>query len=177
MNGSNAEPQDWPRISARSSSPAAGAVGRHRRAQFGASRNNLETLGLKTPTKQIRPDRVRSRVALTLLVLVAYASLINGTHHHGQLRQPASDSGISSSEDRNSSRTPASNDPSHCATCRLLRGFNSALRAPSISFDLCPQTLSYETCPREPDLPEVSVVFSSRGPPHSDQPSLKQSGV
>jgi hypothetical protein len=126
---------------------------------------HLETLVLKTRTKQIRPDRVRSHVALTLLVLVAYASLINWTHHHGQLRQPASDSGISSGEDRNSSRAPASSDPSHCAACRLQRSFDSALRAPSISFDLCPQSLSYETCPREHHLPGASVIFSSRGPP------------
>ena len=139
--------------------------------------NYLEMLVLKTRTKETRPERLRSHVALTLLVLVAYASLINGTHHHRQLRQPASESAINSREDRNSSRAPASNDPSHCATCRLLRGFDSALRAPSISFDLCPQSVSYETCPREPDLPGASVVFSSRGPPHSHQPSLKKSGV
>src|SRR5882672_11598172 len=103
-----------------------------------------------------------------LLVQVAYASLISATHHHGQVGLPTSDSdisSISSGEDRNSSGAPSSNDPSHCATCRLQRSFDSALRSPSITPDLCPRSLSYETCRREPHLLGAFVVFSIRGPP------------
>ena len=122
-----------------------------------------ESFRLKARIQTNRDNR-RSRVALMLLVLVAYVSLISTTHHHGQVGRPASESSISSGEHRNSSGAPASTDSSHCATCRLQRSFDSALRS-SISPDLCARSLSYETCQREPNLLGASVVFSSRGPP------------
>jgi len=112
-----------------------------------------------------------------LLVLVAHASLIGATHHHGKVGQPASDSSITSGEDKNSNGAPSSGDPSNCATCRFQRNFDSLLRAPSVLIDLCPQSLGYEICLRDRHLLGACVVFSSRGPPFSYQPSLKQSGV
>ena len=103
-----------------------------------------------------------------LLVLVSFASVINATHHHDRLRL-ASDSSISYGGEENSNGAPGSSDASHCAACRLQRGFESALRSLAITFEIRPHTLIYEAGPREPDLLGASIIFSSRGPPPKTQ--------
>jgi hypothetical protein len=121
--------------------------------------------GLATRASKTRPNNTRSRVAAMLLVLVAYASVANATHSHGPAARPASASSVCSTEDKGSSGTPASDHKSNCPTCRLQRSFNSALRSPSISFELIQQIVPCQTCRREHRSVVAFVVFSGRAPP------------
>jgi hypothetical protein len=122
---------------------------------------------LTARAKPVRPHIARSRVAIILLGLVAYASLVNATHHHGWTGAPTAGSRIRSSEDSNSNGAPASDHKSHCATCRLQRSFDSGLRSPSISLELIRQAVTYQTCSHKPNLLGACVVFSGRAPPSS----------
>ena len=100
-----------------------------------------------------------------LLVLVGYASVKNATHNHGPATGLLAGSGISSSEDKDSSGAPGSDHKSHCATCRLQRNFNSALRSPTVSIELIKQPVPEETCHCALNLLGALLVFSGRGPP------------
>jgi hypothetical protein len=151
-------------------------MGRAADAQIQIGKRN-ERVSVKALMQNVRRAGCRSSVAWVLLVLISYASLTIATHHHSQVPPPASDPSISSSEDKEPNGAPFSGDSSNCATCRLQRTFDSALRAPSISFNLTAPFVVHETLPCNRHLSGACVVFSSRGPPLCHQPSLNQSGV
>lgn len=113
----------------------------------------------------IGADKSRARIALVMLLLVAHGSIISAAHHHSIFLSPEVSPASVSRRPNPSDQAPRSNDPSHCATCRLQRVFNSSLRSSSISLDpsgsvLILASLSCAILPLE-----ARIVFSGRAPP------------